>query len=1174
VAEGAELVERGLAAGFPPEEIQAWIAQTRTQGAQAGFSEGEMNAYFGAPEIDPEPIREHFRERWTAATEGRPFDLTFMQALEAGWEQSIIGLLKEQKLPEIDVSDAPRYQRLAAEATTLALDLPVMMTGALIGGAGGAETGPGALITAMGGAFALPAGLRHVLMEKYGNGEIDSWERFWDVLSGAVIAEFKGYVTGATTAMAGLGAARAGAPTAVKFGTELLTMVRMGAALEGRAPEPDEFIHGAILLSGLKGSIHGAAALRRMYANYGKRPLEVIEDAAAEPSIAEDLASRNIENPRAYRGEEKPPEIPPPEPTPEAPAVEGPVGKVLERISVGEEAPGRGWSLDRFYTNWFDRLHPLHQAVRAMREGKDLSVAQDAYRLARLHVGVHAKANHFLEYSPVKFGTFERIGRPLKEILDPVKDNLDEVRAYLVAKRALELSEREIETGVDLDAARGTVRQLRHLEPIRRELKEYQDNVLNYLRDSGILSKDRYRAMLEANRDYVPFFRVMEQAQRVGTGKGLRTKDPVFRIRGSEREIVDPIESIIKNTYLYITLAERNEIAQAFVRLAEESPRGAEFAIKSKPSARRIEVPTPEGEEIAIFRPEALRPGKNQIAVYRDGKREGWNVDPEIAEIFDASGALGAEILRKFLAYPARLLRAGAIWSPEFIARNPFRDQLSAFIFSNAGYRPFVDFTRGVFSLARKDAEYQDWLLSGGPMAMMVSLDRTHLQKGVRQILNQTSLLETGRNVLKSPIEMLATMSEIAEQGTRIGEFKRMTRGKPRTKEAIRQAGFASREVTLDFGRIGARAQAMNQITAFFNAQVQGVDKMVRSFKNHPARTSARVVASVTIPSLILYLLNRDEKGWSEIPQWEKDYFWLIPVDYEDGRVWHRIPKPFEIGVIFGSGVERLAASMLEEDPKAFDEFMETVFRGLTPSFVPTVAVPVIETFANRSIFFDRPIIPVSREKALPQYQYRPYTTELTKAIARGIAQLPNLERTPAASPVLIDNLIRGWSGGLGRHIVDLADKGLREAGVLPDPTMPTDTLADIVFIKGFTVRYPSSGAESIQDFWDDYGKERQVIETIRVLVRDGEPEAAMQEYKIRGFEDHPEFEGILSSVEDVAEAMGQTARFIRLITKNPQLDADYKRQWIDAAQFHRIALAQQGNKMLERVQEIRGAEQ
>jgi len=49
------------------------------------------------------------------------------------------------------------------------------------------------------------------------------------------------------------------------------------------------------------------------------------------------------------------------------------------------------------------------------------------------------------------------------------------------------------------------------------------------------------------------------------------------------------------------------------------------------------------------------------------------------------------------------------------------------------------------------------------------------------------------------------------EEATRLGEFKRALAA---TKDPT-QAAFASREVTLDFQRIGAKTRALNAIIAF-----------------------------------------------------------------------------------------------------------------------------------------------------------------------------------------------------------------------------------------------------------------------------------------------------------------------------------------------------------------------
>ena len=1173
MATGAELVKQMGAAGAPTDEIQGWVTRERERMVTAGVPLGVIDADFGNPPVDDAPIRKHFRTAFEGIEPEKRADLTFREAFQVGWEHSVVGLLDRQKLPSQAFPDSDRLfdaDRITAQLGMLRGDFVTMVAGGFLGAAGGG--GIFSAATAAGGAFALPAGIRSVLMEKYENGEIDSFERFWDVLSGAVIEEFKGFTVGAATGAAGALVAPVGIP-GVALAAEVVAMTNAAAALEGRIAGPKEYVDAAIIFGGLKGSVATAGKLRGIYTRTGKQPRDTVKDSEVDPSIKEDVLSENHEVPRAYKGEKADPKPEPRVEKVEQKPVEAsaPEARVLDRI--GKQEPARRTAketLDKLYTDVVDRLHPLNVARKAMSEGKPLSVVDDAYKLARLQVGVNARANHFLEFSPVEFKTFKRVGRPLRAILEPITKNLDNFRSYLLSKRAVELDGRGIKTGIALEDARGTITKFeKEFESVRVELKQFQDFTLDYLRDAGIISKERFSAMQEANKDFVPFFRVVESDAPGlgGAGKGLKARDPVFGIKGSERQIVDPLESIVKNTYLYISLAERNEIGRAFVDLAAKSKRGSEFATRAKGRVRQIKVTKDDipglRESETVFRVDALTPKEGQIAVYRDGKREVWNVDQDSYNVFAASDKASASVLVDYLSVPASFLRAGAILTPEFIARNPARDQLSAFIFSNNGFRPLVDMWSGIFSLAKKDAAFQDWTMSGGPMASLVSIDRNYLQQSVRKVFGGTGLIESTRNVVKSPIEALRIMSEASEQATRIGEFKRATKGKARTRESILQAGFESREVTLDFGRVGARMQQMNRVTAFFNAQVQGTDKMVRSFKDQPARTAARVAGSITIPSVALFLLNRGEEGWDEIPQWQKDLFWLFPVENDKGKnVWYRVPKPFEIGTIFGSGAERVAASILDDDPKAFDDFVDTLIRGSTPSIVPTGLVPVLETFANRSIFLDRPVISRSREKWLPQYQYNAYTTELTKAMGQAISRLPLVGDTRAASPAIIDNAIRGWTGGLGQHILNLADAALRKTGVLPDPVRPADTLADIPIVKAFVVRFPTAGAESISDFYKDYAAQERVILTIRGLARDGESQAAMREFAIS--------QGLFADVRSIQKALSNSSRMVRLVDRNPEISAAEKRQLIDQTYEQMIQMAKAGNLMLEQVRKLK----
>jgi hypothetical protein len=77
------------------------------------------------------------------------------------------------------------------------------------------------------------------------------------------------------------------------------------------------------------------------------------------------------------------------------------------------------------------------------------------------------------------------------------------------------------------------------------------------------------------------------------------------------------------------------------------------------------------------------------------------------------------------------------------------------------------------------------------------------------------------------------------------------------------------------------------------------------------------VAAGVTLPSVLLWMANHDDPRYKDIPTWQKDLFWIVMTDEHV----YRIPKPFEIGVIFGSVPERMLDKFAADDPEAFKHF-------------------------------------------------------------------------------------------------------------------------------------------------------------------------------------------------------------------------------------------------------------
>jgi len=1044
----------------------------------------------------------------------------------------------------------------------------------------------------------------------------------------------------------------------LSYPAEIAAMTTMGAAMEGAVPEPQDFLDAAILIGGLKASGVVSSRLRTGYAEKGEHPYGVLGRMKENPKLQEEFLSSNFDKVKKPIAKE----------AKEVEKIEPKTAeeRVLATISTkeGKKKINPSETLHDLYTNAVDDLHPLNRVVQEMTKGEKVEVSKDPYKLARLFRGVKGVADHFLEHSPFKFNKKANIGKPLSAILNPYKNDLNGVRAFVKSKRVLELQKRGIETGVDVKDAREVIKNGEgKYGKVFEEIQEYQTHVLTYLRDSGLMSRQTFEKIKELNKDYAPFYRVMEDTKTRGAGKGLEVYDPIKRIKGSDLNTIDPLESIIKNTYLFTTLAEKNRIGTSLVKLAaarkglgkyvkhikkpirpvkvtkEEltgvvdkytkilksskkkttekvttTSEGTQERAVSKVEGRVLEALQSRGwsegesiqiisrlkgakdvqetktiiretieketerfsidipdEGLTIFRPTAFSPKENQLRVWINGKDQLFEVHPDIARVFKGLDSESLGLFTKIMSVPAKLLRAGAILSPEFIARNPIRDTLSAFVFSKWGFTPGVDFIRGIASVVKKDEFYKDWQKSGGTMSELTSLDRKYLQKGLGEVVSKTPVL----NRIKygaNPIELLRVLSELSEQGTRVGEFK-----KARKKGAsLEEAGFASREVTLDFARIGAKTRAVNSMVAFWNANVQGTDKLVRSFKDSPMATTAKVAAGITLPSVLLAAANHNDGRWDDIPRWQKDLFWIVMPGHvskekwaamsseeqatfmEDNHIW-RIPKPFELGIIFGTIPERFTEALLEKNPEVLDGILESVGRGAAPGVLPTISIPIIENWANRSLFLDRPLIPATKEGLLPEYQYKAYTTEAAKAIGKLLGKLPPLKENPNIAPVKIENIIRGWSGGLGMNIVQLASWGFEKTGILPTPTRPDSSLSDLSVIKAFHVRYPAAGSENINKFYDQYFSSKKRLDTFMYLAKkELNPSEAAK--VIAGHESD------MVKLDSIYDALSKCHQAINLIHNHPDMSGTEKRQLIDKIYLDMSKMATAGNQALKQI--------
>lgn len=785
------------------------------------------------------------------------------------------------------------------------------------------------------------------------------------------------------------------------------------------------------------------------------------------------------------------------------------------------EAGKKAWS--RLYTEGVDELHPLADVVAAVekRIGRKLPFSSNPFLNAWAARGWAGKAITLLQH-----GDPERGIPALKDIFHSVgKKNLKDFSAFLVALREKDIYDfnSKLKKGGEGSALKATmdpidagmtIRELAKKHPefveAAKNLYRFQQHLINELVNAGMLSAKAAADMRKRWPHYVPFQRIVDgiDAPSVGGKKFVNVGNTIQKFKGSSRDIVDPLESVISNTFRVVSAIERNKVGQSFVKLSRMKGMG-DLCEEVKG--------TPRATDSTFY-------------VWEGGKKRTYATSPELLEALKMTNQEGMSMFVKVLRVPAGWLRSGATLSPEFILRNPVRDMISASLYSKHGFIPVWDTVRGLSLYLKKGKEYWDYMNSGAAQSAMVSLDRDYLHGQMRDLLKKKSVLSMCAN----PIEALRAFSEATEMATRLAEFDLAKKGytgignrlfgKEKKPLSNTEAGIEARDVTLDFGRHGRKTQSWNQMVAFFNASIQGTDKMIREFKEHPAQMTMKTFIGITLPSVLLWYLNKDDPRYQELPQWQKDIFWVIP----SKDTLYKIPKPFELGILFGTVPERVMQYMYDKEKgrngPGFKGLGESITSNLLPSAIPTGFLPAVEWISNYSMFMGRNIVPLSQSKLPDHLQYGPYTSYL----ARKVGNAFNL------SPRKIDNTIQDVGGNLaalGNSLIDQAS-GLSE-------TRPAKRASEMPGVRGFTAT-PYASSDSVQRLRDDFSQQEKLYNEFKMTKQKPEGYDAAKYMKYKA----------------AMDAMNNTYRAEKKIMDSKQLDSRQKRERLDRIKMQQTNIA------------------
>lgn len=792
----------------------------------------------------------------------------------------------------------------------------------------------------------------------------------------------------------------------------------------------------------------------------------------------------------------------------------GKVSQAVDAVKRGEAKDVIKKALNDVYTKAIDELNPLKDLVEEVERqtGEKIAFDDNPYMQAWLARGWVGKAETLIEHGAPEHGI-----KSLKEILNGVGEKEHkEFSAYLVALHDLDLHKNKQKATFNYteDAAvLGKHAGNERFQKAAVEIYKYQDYMLQMLVKEGMLTAKAYHTMRKMYPHYIPFFRDMSDAGMqsfLSGGKGfIDVSSPVKRFKGSTRDIIDPLESIIKNTFQFYNTIERNHVGRTFAKLADKNGVGQ---IVERVHGNKAKT-------------------DNTFNVWENGEKVTYETTPELIQTMRMLDKDQSNMVVKIFSYPANWLRAGATLSPEFILRNPVRDMIGASIYSKHGFIPVVDTFKGLASFLKKGELYWEYMKSGAAHAAMVSLDRDYLGGQLRDIMGRES---KATKLIKNPLELLRAMSEATEMATRLAEYDNARKGytglrnrlfgKERKPLSAREAALESRDITLDFSRRGTHTKRLNQITAFFNATLQGADKMARAFKEDPRGMTVKTMLYITLPSVLLWYMNKDDERYQELPQWEKDTFWIIP----GKENMYKIPKPFEAGVLFGTSFERMLQYM--DDAKnnrksvGFKGYGERVMDSLAPGLIPTGAIPVLEYMTNHSFFRQRNIIPQSQENLPARLQYGANSSEVAKFVGDKIN----------VSPYFVDNTIRGYGGGLaglGLSAIDAAS-GAKENNT-------AKKWYEAPGLRGFTAA-PYQSSNSVQRVYDDYKEQEKLHNAFKLTGQ--RPEG----YDAKEF----------AKLKNASDSLKGLNKASKAIINNERMSGEQKREQLDKINMRKANIA------------------
>lgn len=864
-----------------------------------------------------------------------------------------------------------------------------------------------------------------------------------------------------------------------------------------------------------------------------------------------------------------------------------PKDRVLSNVSINDENNKPKIDMKKFGQTFaklfLDDNIALRNAVKkvAKSQGKkisELSPNENALLLMKLQQGSQdATLMSLSEGYRNKNG--EKVTKGLKEVVENfTNEDIQNLIAYMVSEGNLDYINADKQTGIRENDAKAVLKEFKNtkIDKASKEIREINNYALTRLKDAGMLTEEQIKNMKKINEHYVPMNRVIDEDGSIKTGENnMRVGNALKRRKGSDKTIINPLESTIVNNMRIDKQIEANEALKTLVNSLKKAGIAGEYfdtvpepkIFNGTATLERFKnvleeqgVDTTDMDLSAVYNiySPKLSDDKNMIMSYMEnGKRKYIQfTDKELYKAINNLNSKQMSLFEQVLSKFNGVLRWGATSANiDFAIPNFIADSQMAFLNSDATYIPIIDSLVGVVDtlagrgkaekllniiapdyVEKKKELYYKYKTSGASS----DVNRTGLSRGeTRNLmedvygLSHRALFGKNKSAIqkgKEIFNLTTAPSDLSEEATRFRNFEKeyaLYRKQGMSEdEALEKAGYNARRVTQDFSEAGQITRSINRLKPFTSARIGGVTQTFQNMTQNPKRFTKRLAILVAM-DVAMYAINRiiskklgKNKGKELEELQDQKMFDNYTFYIGDNNILtiKKTQGPVRIILNLSEMATDFALGNLDSDGVKkrlrgiFDDAKnDLLFVSDESDLVGQLATPLVENALNKDFYYGNDLINDSMKYLDNKDKYDENTSETAKILGK-LLNYP---------PIYIDNLIEGYLAGVGKQALKVSDSIINKI----EGNKVVETPISEKFILGRFFADTNKNSQSVNEIYEEFEKLSNDKEYNRLT---------------------PEREEMYDNVSDAKDYISMINKEIRNTKSNENLTGEEKREEID----------------------------